>query len=156
LRDCRYPSLSPTNDRDANFAYANIEYQNDSVPGSHVNQAPPSLAKQRFIRVRLLGSIFPIGIQPISQIAAQFALGQNYPNPFNPVTKIRFSIPKNEYVTLRLYDVAGRLVRTLINEKVSAGTHEYEFDASDLATGLYLYTITAGDFKDTKKMVLIK
>ncbi|MGH2575604.1 MAG: hypothetical protein ACRDFC_07885, partial [Ignavibacteria bacterium] len=78
IRDCRYANLSPISDNDANFYYANMEYQNDSIPGSHVNGANPSLAKQRFIRVKLLRSI--VGIQNTSgEVPGNFALYQNYP-----------------------------------------------------------------------------
>ncbi len=85
-----------------------------------------------------------------------FALNQNYPNPFNPSTTIKFQLPKQAYVTIKVYDILGRLVATLVNENKEAGFYNVNFDASNLASGLYIYKIEAGDFTDTKKMMLIK
>lgn len=102
-----------------------------------------------------------IGIIPISNDVPQgFLLGQNFPNPFNPSTKIRFSIPpqnyNNENVKMVIYDFLGREVKTLLNDIVAAGIYEVGFDASDYANGVYFYTLTTGTFSDTKKMVIIK
>ena len=86
-----------------------------------------------------------------------FNLQQNYPNPFNPSTIIKFDLPQSELVTLKVYDVLGREIRTLINnENIPAGANEIGFDASDLSSGIYFYTIKAGDYKATKKMMLVK
>jgi hypothetical protein len=86
----------------------------------------------------------------------EFALEQNYPNPFNPATTIKFSIPEASEVTLKVYDVLGREVRTLVNELRNAGSHEVNFDASNLASGMYIYSIEAGEFISSKKMILLK
>ncbi len=83
-------------------------------------------------------------------------LSQNYPNPFNPSTKIKFAIPKESNVDLSIYNVVGELVVTLVNEHLNAGYHEYEFNASKLSSGIYIYRIKADDFVETKKMVLLK
>jgi len=91
-----------------------------------------------------------------NQVPSDFGLSQNYPNPFNPTTAIRFQIPSDGNVTLKVYDVLGREVSTVINENLSAGEHEVKFDASNLASGVYLYRIEAGSFSDVKKMLLIK
>jgi hypothetical protein len=85
-----------------------------------------------------------------------FALQQNYPNPFNPTTKIAFSVPSQMKVELVVYNVLGQKVATLVNETLSAGGHEVPFDASRLASGMYLYRITAGQFMSVKKMMLLK
>jgi hypothetical protein len=99
-----------------------------------------------------------IGVKSVSgEIPNSFSLQQNYPNPFNPSTNIRFDMPKNDYVTLKVYDIIGREIRTLLkNEYVSAGVKEVVFDGSDVASGVYFYRIEAGDFKATKKMMLVK
>ncbi|GAB4287396.1 MAG: hypothetical protein Kow0098_03880 [Ignavibacteriaceae bacterium] len=89
-------------------------------------------------------------------LADRYDLAQNYPNPFNPATVIRFNIPQSDFVTLKVYNLIGQEVATLINNELPAGTHEYHFNASSLSTGVYFYTITAGDFTATKKMMLIK
>ncbi|HPS66168.1 MAG TPA: agmatine deiminase family protein, partial [Ignavibacteria bacterium] len=86
----------------------------------------------------------------------KFALSQNYPNPFNPSTVINFSIPKNGFVSLKIYDVLGREISSLVNEFRHAGKYSVEFNASNLASGIYFYRITAGEFSDIKKMVIMK
>lgn len=85
-----------------------------------------------------------------------FCLYQNYPNPFNPSCQISFSIPTALFVQIKIYDVFGSLVKTLIKETLSAGTHTYEFNGSNLASGVYFYTLTTGEFTSTKKMILQK
>ncbi len=98
-----------------------------------------------------------IGISQIgSQIPNIYRLEQNYPNPFNPVTKIRFSIPKFSGVNLSVYDVTGRLVSELVNNELNAGEYETDFNASDITSGVYFYTLRAGSFNDTKKLIVIK
>jgi hypothetical protein len=85
-----------------------------------------------------------------------FALSQNYPNPFNPTTVINYQLPVNSFVTLKIYDVLGREVATLINEKQNAGYYRATFNASSLSSGIYFYRLHAGSFTQTKKLVLIK
>ncbi|MBU1099347.1 MAG: T9SS type A sorting domain-containing protein [Bacteroidetes bacterium] len=89
-------------------------------------------------------------------IPIEFELTQNYPNPFNPGTVIRYGIPEQTDVTLRVYDVLGREVTTLINETQSVGYYEYEWNASDNASGIYFYILDAGSFREVRKMILIK
>ena len=91
----------------------------------------------------------------------KFGLAQNYPNPFNPTTIIDYSIPSSQHVTLEVININGRLVRTLVDEYREAGIHSTEWDATDdsgneVAAGVYLYKITAGDFSETKKMSFVK
>lgn len=85
-----------------------------------------------------------------------FRLDQNYPNPFNPTTTINYSIPKQNFVTIKVYDVLGREVETLLNKYENAGTHEIEFDGNGLSSGLYFYKITCGNYSETKKMILLR
>jgi hypothetical protein len=92
----------------------------------------------------------------ITQTPKLFALMQNYPNPFNPTTTIAFSIPKANNVTLKIFDAIGREVATLVNGVRSAGEYNVEFNASTLASGMYLYRLQAGSFVETKKFVLMK
>jgi hypothetical protein len=86
----------------------------------------------------------------------EFVLEQNYPNPFNPSTIIKYSIANSQFITLKVYDVLGNEVSTLVNEEKDAGNYEVEFSATGLASGIYLYIITSGDFISIKKMVLMK
>jgi hypothetical protein len=89
-------------------------------------------------------------------IPTEFSLSQNYPNPFNPETTIKFSIPISSFVTLKLYDVIGNEVKTLVNNQKSAGQYEVTLNASDLSSGIYFYKLEVGSFVETKKMVLLK
>jgi photosystem II stability/assembly factor-like uncharacterized protein len=105
-----------------------------------------------------------VSVEPENEIEPSpknYLLSQNYPNPFNPVTKIKYSIPQNVKretgnVNLKIYDVLGREVATLVNEEKPAGEYEVEFDGSSLTSGIYFYQIKAGEFLQTKKMVLLK
>ncbi|NOS86067.1 MAG: T9SS type A sorting domain-containing protein [Ignavibacteria bacterium] len=98
-----------------------------------------------------------VGIVQISaDIPKAFALSQNYPNPFNPETNIRFDIPNDADVKIVVYDMLGRVVQLLADEFKQAGSYEVSFDASAISSGTYFYKITAGNFTDIKKMVLIK
>jgi hypothetical protein len=85
-----------------------------------------------------------------------FHLEQNYPNPFNPSTTIKFELPKASQVTLTVYDILGREVSVLVNEKKDAGVHEVKFNAAGLASGIYFYKLQAGSDVDTKKSLLIR
>jgi glucuronoarabinoxylan endo-1,4-beta-xylanase len=96
------------------------------------------------------------GVNDQKKIPAAFALEQNYPNPFNPSTKIRYSIPKESFVSLRVFNLLGSEVATLVNGKLSAGEHEAVFDGSSLPSGMYLYRLEAGESVSTKKFVLLK
>jgi hypothetical protein len=89
-------------------------------------------------------------------IATDYYLKQNYPNPFNPITNIEFSIPKSEFVTLKVYNILGEDVATLVSEKLSVGTYQYEWNASNLTSGIYFYRLVVDDFVEVKKMVLMK
>ena len=90
------------------------------------------------------------------EIPSVYSLSQNYPNPFNPVTKINFAIPKQGLVTLKIYDVLGREVRTLVNEVKSVGTYAVDFNGAELSSGVYFYRLQSADFTDIKRMMLIK
>jgi Tol biopolymer transport system component len=91
-----------------------------------------------------------------NQVPKDFSLRQNYPNPFNPTTKIAYQLPKAGNVKLTVYDLLGREVHVLVNEFKQAGNYSVDFNASNYASGIYFYRIEAGDFKDVKKMVLVK
>jgi hypothetical protein len=101
----------------------------------------------------------PIGIKKLSnEVPEKFELFQNYPNPFNPSTKIKFDIPVKSVgqTFLSVYDILGREVATLVNEKLNPGTYEVELDASNYPSGVYFHKLTSGNFTETKRMMLIK
>lgn len=103
----------------------------------------------------LLGSL-TTSIVDERPIPTEFGLFQNYPNPFNPATTIAFSMLQSSYVTLKVYNLLGQEVATLLEAHKPAGRHAVNFDASALGSGLYYYTLTAGDFKQSRKMLLIR
>ncbi|MBT8378813.1 MAG: DUF4397 domain-containing protein [Ignavibacteria bacterium] len=103
---------------------------------------------------------FPEGVASVENISEvlpnNYSLSQNYPNPFNPSTSINFSIPNSELVSLKVYNILGSEVATLVNENLSAGSYRFTFDAAELASGIYLYELNAGNFREIKKMNLLK
>ena len=99
-----------------------------------------------------LGSINKIG----NDVPANYSLSQNYPNPFNQTTNIKHQITNNSFISLKVFDVAGREVITLVNENLEAGNYEIRFDTGELSSGIYFYTLTAGDYKKTRKMILLR
>jgi hypothetical protein len=103
---------------------------------------------------------FPEGVASVENISGvtpnNYSLEQNYPNPFNPSTTINFTIPNSEFVTLKVFSILGSEVANLVNENLTAGAYRYSFDAANLASGVYLYELTAGSFREIKKMNLLK
>lgn len=87
---------------------------------------------------------------------SNYELGQNYPNPFNPSTSIRFALPAKSFVSLKVFNVIGQEVATLVNDELNAGAYSYNFDAKGLTSGIYFYKLTAGNFTETRKMNLLK
>jgi hypothetical protein len=96
------------------------------------------------------------GVTDKNSTPAKFDISQNYPNPFNPVTTINYSIPKSCFVTIKIFDVLGRAVTTLVNENKLSGNYSIQFNAIKLTSGIYFYRMQAGDFVKTKKLILLK
>jgi hypothetical protein len=147
--------------------YASIDYQVDCsgiIPGEYylrlvttvtgeagyslanIVNDNTTLAKKNYQAINFTGSEIPI----------TYSLEQNYPNPFNPATTIRYQLPKDGMVTLKVYDILGAEVATLVNEEKVAGKYEVNFDASSLACGVYIYRLSINDYINVKKMVLVK
>jgi len=105
----------------------------------------------------LIGNRTPVGIsQTGTNVPSEFSLSQNYPNPFNPNTVISYQLAVNSFVSLKIYDAMGREVETLINVKQIAGSYELEWNAGNFPSGIYFYELTAGEFAETRRMILIK
>ncbi len=85
-----------------------------------------------------------------------YVLSQNYPNPFNPSTTIEFTLPKSEFVELKVYNILGKEISTLVSNKLNQGNHTYTFDGKNLASGIYYYQLTAGEYREVKKMILLR
>ena len=98
----------------------------------------------------------PTEVEKTKLLLSDFTLNQNYPNPFNPTTKISYSIPNQSHVSLKVFDVLGREIASLVNEEQVTGNYSIEFDASNLTSGIYFYRIQAGNYMKSKKMVLLK
>jgi hypothetical protein len=98
----------------------------------------------------------PVSVEDENSNVYSFNLEQNYPNPFNPTTTLSFVIGHRSFVILKVYDVLGNEIATLVNEEKPAGSYEVEFDAKDLTSGIYFYQLRAGEFSQTKKMILMK
>jgi hypothetical protein len=89
-------------------------------------------------------------------VSQDFDLAQNYPNPFNPSTTIEFTLPISEFTTLKVYNILGKEVATLVSSKLNQGNHTYTFDGKNLASGIYYYQLVAGEYREVKKMILLR
>ena len=121
-----------------------------------VNTTTLSVSTELIVRVST--QVLEIGDEPIQEV---FALHQNYLNPFNPTTQIKYDLPEDALVSINIYDLMGRIVKTMVNTEQNAGYKSIQWDATNntgqpVSAGLYLYTIQAGDYIQTKKMVLLK
>jgi hypothetical protein len=149
--DEMYPTISLTGNTNTQF---HVHYQSTKGPGSSsfTDNAPVYRVYQCYQKVTI------VGVNNISTtVPEKFSLKQNFPNPFNPTTSIRFDVVKSSRMSLNVYDATGKLVQTLINnEVVPTGTNEVVFDAAKLSSGIYFYTLSSDNFKETKKMMLIK
>ena len=132
-----------------NFGLINFSSEDD-------NRIYDYSLKGAVINGLIYGDTTVTGIENENVLPTEFILSQNYPNPFNPSTTINYEIPKSSLVTLKVYDVLGREVATLVNEEKQAGRYNVTFNASKYSSGVYFYRITAGDFSQIKKMVLLK
>jgi hypothetical protein len=154
-----YPAIAKEGNTPGNLG---VVFQVSECPGSNsFNQTTTPRCPVYWVYRRydpVTGNLIPIGVKTVSnEVPNSFALHQNYPNPFNPSTKIKFDMPKNSFVTLKVYDMLGRLVSTLINnERITAGEKEVTFAGHNLASGVYFYRIEAGEFTATRKMTLVK
>ncbi|MFA7421322.1 MAG: FlgD immunoglobulin-like domain containing protein [Melioribacteraceae bacterium] len=121
----------------------------------------PQGSSSKFSEVALFRTSGKVTGVEEQEIPAQFELAQNYPNPFNPTTLISYALPQNSFVTLKVYDMLGREIKTLVSKEVAAGSYSVNWNGDDnfgnkVSTGAYVYRITAGDFVSVKKMLLIK
>jgi hypothetical protein len=98
----------------------------------------------------------PTNINETAVLPSEYCLNQNFPNPFNPRTNISFLLPKSGNVSLKIFNIVGQDIATLVNEKMDVGSFNIDFDASNLNSGIYFYRLVAGKFTETKKMILLK
>ncbi|MER3525308.1 MAG: hypothetical protein C4326_15010 [Ignavibacteria bacterium] len=148
--DERFVSVAPWNEP----GQVNLVWQEDPEAGGNIIGDPgavPRRTRQVFLKTSIITDV-----RSEKELPTAFALEQNYPNPFNPGTKIVYSIPVGTHVTLKVFNALGQDVATLVDDFRSAGTYEADFSAAHLASGVYYYTLRAGNFVETKKMALIK
>ncbi|MBU2447161.1 MAG: T9SS type A sorting domain-containing protein [Bacteroidetes bacterium] len=149
--DVLYASVADLVDNDLH-----ILVQNDGSPGTWLQQTTHPQNRNYFLYTKVAKSSILTDVRDDEVVTKDFKLGQNYPNPFNPLTHISYTIPSNNLVTLKVFDMLGREVATLVNEVQDAGTHNISFNAKNLASGMYIYTLQAGSFSETKKMMYLK
>lgn len=149
-------------------AYENLSYQvNTSGIGNRTVRVRlvvnPNFSNANYSLSKIFSDGAPLSKSKINEVnwrglntVDSYDLAQNFPNPFNPSTTIRYQIPKDGIVTLKIYDILGSEVATLVNEEKIAGKYEVNFNASSLSSGVYIYKIQAGDFVSSKKMILLK
>ena len=132
---------------------SDVPYQNYTVTVSAVENSGPRTHSRTWV----LSVANIIGISHNSnEVPLSYALGQNYPNPFNPTTQIEYSLPKQSFVTLKVFNLLGQEVATLVNDVKTAGVHDITFNGENLPSGIYYYRINAGDYTDVRKMILVK
>ncbi len=127
------------------------EYLKDTLVFVFSSDSNQTIEKRLF-----LNSDISLDIQDENMKINSYYLSQNFPNPFNPSTKIKYTIPYSGYVTLKVYDLLGKLIATLVSEEKTAGNYEINFHANNLSSGVYFYRIQSGGFSDAKKLLLLR
>jgi len=156
----QYPMCAQNMIIEGNQATVHYMYMEDAVPGTAVFNA--QLAGQNdwstdtyWLHDVMTFTLISVGVED-EIVVNSFNLAQNYPNPFNPTTNIKYSLAERSAVSLIVYDILGNEIATLVNTTQSVGDYDINFDAANLASGLYIYTLKAGSFTSTKKMMLLK
>lgn len=146
-----------------NVTFLKIGYVNGSGTSTSINKysyTDKNVSGKFFYRLKQIdlngGFSYSKTIQVNASKPIEYSLNQNYPNPFNPTTTISYSIPEKSFVTVRVYNMLGNEVASLVNAQIEAGQHNVKFDASGLGSGVYFYTLKAGSFSATKKLMLLK
>jgi len=146
------PDNSGVNDNEGSVGGNHIlKLKSNMISCTVVDTFGSNLGKPSFIKDEVLGVQVVDNVKP-----ASYVLEQNYPNPFNPTTNIKFALTNAGFTTLKVYDMLGREVATLVNENLAAGTYNVNFDAANLTTGIYVYELRSGSVKLSKKMMLVK
>ncbi len=133
-----------------------FDYQTNNTYSIRIKSEDDSYGSfEKVFEIKIF-SLFPAELEKTNTIPTKFELKQNYPNPFNPETMICYSLPKNGFVQLKIYDMQGQEVANLVNEKQARGNYKIAFDASALTSGIYLYRIQSSNFSQTKKFILLQ
>jgi hypothetical protein len=139
------------NENDDRANLIEIDGKGNVIIAGYTNQAGHN---EDFMAVKYSQTV---GVAQVSShIPERFSLSQNYPNPFNPVTNIEFKIAESGFVSLKVFDLLGKEVASLVGSILTSGFYKYDFDASGLPSGVYFYQLSAGDFTETRKMNVVK
>jgi hypothetical protein len=154
----QYPYLARRIEFNGDQAKVHYMYQEDAIPGAAIFIGQVVGQNSLSNDTRWLYDSFTWTVPGVEDgiVANSFTLEQNYPNPFNPSTKINYTLAERSAVTLKVYDVLGNEVANLVNTTQEAGKHSVTFDAGNLASGLYIYTLNSGNFTSSRKMMLLK
>ncbi|MHB8336102.1 MAG: T9SS type A sorting domain-containing protein [Ignavibacteriaceae bacterium] len=144
-------SNSPGDDYGPIFSFSHTDTTYVAVFWTHEENGIKDIWMARTIYIPLIG-----GVNKPPQFLSNYTLEQNYPNPFNPVTTINYTVAAKDFVSIKVYDVLGNEIATLVNEEKSAGSYSVNFNASKLSSGVYFYRMQAGNFAETKKLILMK
>lgn len=138
-----------------NWTKLNIPYGSDLIALDFINESTGWISGNgTILKTSTGGNVF---IQFLStEIPTGYLLEQNYPNPFNPITNIKFNISKSDFVSLKVYDLLGKEISSLVNEPLKPGTYQVQFDAKDISSGIYFYCLKTKSFMETKRMILLK
>jgi photosystem II stability/assembly factor-like uncharacterized protein len=143
--------------RDSGATWAEL---NSGLPTNNIQSIAVTQKNQAYVATQSMGVFVAenaTSVEPRGQLTpSRFVLYQNYPNPFNPTTVINYQLEAESFVSLKVYDVLGREVETLVSERQTAGSHSVTFNAANLPTGVYFYRLEAGTYRDTKKLLLLK
>jgi hypothetical protein len=134
----------------------NRAIQNISISGSLTKKERRERIQKDLMLLATSGELTGKTIKASNIEPIKYELSQNYPNPFNPLTKINYSVAKQGLVSLKIFDILGREIKTLVNEVKSPGAYIVDFNGSNLSSGVYFYKIQSGDFMQVKRMILIK
>ncbi len=138
-----------------NWNIQKVEPNNAFYDASFINASTGWISGKATVVYTTNGGLVSVS-QISTSIPSEFSLKQNYPNPFNPATKISFDIKNSTFASLKIFDMTGKEIKTLVNENIAAGSYEVNFNASELNSGVYFYTLKTNEFTETKKMMLVK
>jgi hypothetical protein len=148
--DAAFPSLADLIDTHLHIVYNSDKYAGNSVQSNH----PITQTAIMYLKVPVTALLVDVPAQ--GRLPEHYALMQNYPNPFNPVTQIDYDLARAGLVTIKVYDILGKEVATLLNADMQPGSHQVAFDGQKLASGIYVYRMTANGFTQVRKMMLVK
>jgi hypothetical protein len=151
--DERYPSVSKWN---APGQFNMVWSQKTGASGLYAFPGGADTVRTSQVFLRINPIVFTTGVEDQEPVPGNFSLEQNYPNPFNPATKIDYAVGRAGLVTIKVFDILGKEVATLLDANVQPGSYQVAFDGSRLASGIYLYKMTAGNFTETRRMLLVR